>query len=491
MPTAPPKQAYAILAGGGVKGAALAGCLAHATKLGIQFVGYGGSSAGSLVATLSAIGCSTDELHQLLVNTPFVDIVAPDDRGARVKALARLLPGKWSKRAIAGMLTRGFTQLPLLSDVTHNCGLLDGAGLTGFLGREFAKRGIPTNIRFSQLAAHVGSTLKVMCTDLTLRKAVEFGTNGESTRDPEVITAVRASCGYPFIFRPQADVVVYEIAGSKDGRKITHQLVDGGLASNLPISLFFDESLKSNVPIIAFDLVQEVAPHEGEYTMTRMMSDVFATALSSGDTMAQRLMNNVIHVPVIIPPDINTFDIHLDAKDAERLFEKGLEYTEQKLGAAPPTVAGTLEAMVKQFAARWPEAIGLRASVLMPDGAGNLVIRHAHNMKGATDLVIKVPISAGVAGVTWVVKDVRAADPQEARLDGLPPEQKALIPRDRRAVICFPIRPPNVAGTAWDPVGVLALDSSTPLQQTGWLDDAKMTSDLGAKWATQLAPLVA
>ena len=490
MAQARPKQAYAILAGGGVKGAALAGCLSHAAKLGIEFVGYGGSSAGALVATLAAIGCSSEELHSTLVNTPFADIVAPEDKGARLRALSGLLPQKFSKTAIAGMLSRGFAHLPMLSGIANDCGLLDGAGLTTFLKSKFREKGIPETVRFSEIGSHIPSQLKIMCTDLTLRKAVEFGAGTAEARNPEVITAVRASCGYPVVFRPQPDPVVYHIDGSKDGRRITHQLVDGGLASNLPISLFFQESQKTGLPIIAFDLVQEVAPHEGPYTMSRLLPDLFATALGSGDTMAQRLMSNVTHVPVIIPTEINTFDIHLGRDAAQRLFDAGAMCAESKLGAAPPTVTGILAAMVTQFEARWPAAGMLRAAVMMPDGAGNLVVKYSHNMKGALDLNIKVPIGAAIAGATWLVNSARAGNPCATALDGLPPDQRALVPRDRQAMISFPVRPPpKDAGNA-GPIGVLSLDSSRPLKDTGWLEDPAVISDLGAKWASQLAELL-
>lgn len=49
-------KAYAILDGGGVKGAALAGALAAAEHNGIEFAGFGGTSAGAIVALLACVG---------------------------------------------------------------------------------------------------------------------------------------------------------------------------------------------------------------------------------------------------------------------------------------------------------------------------------------------------------------------------------------------------------------------------------------------------
>jgi NTE family protein len=59
---------YAILDGGGVKGAALAGCLAAAEDKHIDFIGYGGTSAGSIVALLAAVGYSGEDLNPSLTS---------------------------------------------------------------------------------------------------------------------------------------------------------------------------------------------------------------------------------------------------------------------------------------------------------------------------------------------------------------------------------------------------------------------------------------
>ena len=58
-------KAYAILDGGGVKGAALAGCLKAAEEQKIQFLGYGGTSAGSIIAFLAAVGYTGEEATKI------------------------------------------------------------------------------------------------------------------------------------------------------------------------------------------------------------------------------------------------------------------------------------------------------------------------------------------------------------------------------------------------------------------------------------------
>ncbi len=76
-------KAYAIYAGGGVKGAALAGCLCAAEQQGVKFIGHGGTSAGSMIAVLAAVGYSGEELEKILVEElDFRDLL--EDQGHRL-----------------------------------------------------------------------------------------------------------------------------------------------------------------------------------------------------------------------------------------------------------------------------------------------------------------------------------------------------------------------------------------------------------------------
>lgn len=76
-------KAYAVLDGGGVKGAALAGCLKGAEQVGVEFVGYGGTSAGSMVALLASIGYSPDEMLGVMCEElDFAELL--DDNGVEL-----------------------------------------------------------------------------------------------------------------------------------------------------------------------------------------------------------------------------------------------------------------------------------------------------------------------------------------------------------------------------------------------------------------------
>src|SRR5689334_12234274 len=97
-------KAYAILAGGGVKGIALAGCLAAAEDKGIEFAGYGGTSAGSIVALLGAVGYTGSEIRDLMNDESLTTFL--DDGGRALEELKRIgelfFTGGWFKPARIG-----------------------------------------------------------------------------------------------------------------------------------------------------------------------------------------------------------------------------------------------------------------------------------------------------------------------------------------------------------------------------------------------------
>ncbi|WNK38667.1 patatin-like phospholipase family protein [Pantoea agglomerans] len=71
-------DAYAVFDGGGIKGIAFAGALKAVSESNIKFAGYAGASAGAIIAFLSSIGFTGDEILM---------VVIPDSRRKTNKAL--------------------------------------------------------------------------------------------------------------------------------------------------------------------------------------------------------------------------------------------------------------------------------------------------------------------------------------------------------------------------------------------------------------------
>ncbi len=237
-------RAYAVFAGGGAKGAALAGCLAAAQNWGFDFRGYGGTSAGSIIALLGAVGYTGSEIGEILKGKAFTEFL--DDDGSRLDKFIRNanVIDTSGPCALLGSLPAAIS---LHRSVRKSFGLYTGSRLTDYLWTLVKdKLGLTDELRpdftFAYLKSLGNPALKIVASDISRRRAVLFprdcNTYGET-----ILDAVRASAGFPFVFRPVHVGTSY--------------LVDGGVASNLPSFLFSEESEETRFPTLAFDLVQE------------------------------------------------------------------------------------------------------------------------------------------------------------------------------------------------------------------------------------------
>lgn len=213
-----------VLEGGGVKGIALVGAVQALATAGYSFARLAGTSAGAIVGAVVAAMAQRGE---------------PVDRLADI-ALS-LDYSKFRDRELPGSLVPGWGPLGLLGDALGVV-LHDGAytgdylrsWLTGVLG-EFGVRTFG-DLRLDDPggdgAVHHRYRLVVTASDLSRRRLVRFPWDyGDYGLDPDeqpVVEAVRASASVPYLFEP------VELTG----RAGTSSLVDGGLLSNYPISIF-------------------------------------------------------------------------------------------------------------------------------------------------------------------------------------------------------------------------------------------------------------
>jgi NTE family protein len=204
-----------VLEGGGVKGIALVGAVDVLEEHGYQVQRVAGTSAGAIVGALVAAGLTRDERRDLMLS---VDYSRFQDR-----SLVDRLPG--------GRVLSLLVQL----------GMYEGDYLRTWLSEILSARGITT---FADLrgdddpAAAPGSgypsRLVVMASDITHGRLRCLPTDYPALGcdDPGAVAvadAVRASMSIPFFYEP------VRLPG-RDGKKIT--LVDGGMLSNFPVSVF-------------------------------------------------------------------------------------------------------------------------------------------------------------------------------------------------------------------------------------------------------------
>lgn len=210
-----------VLEGGGVKGVALAGALQPFADAGYSFARIGGTSAGAIVgAVLAALEQRGEPVSRLEDVARTLDYSKFPDRGFPGGALGPL-----------GFLVDGLSVL--IEDGAYEgaylrrwlTGVLDDLGVTTFGDLRTDDPGDDGSI-------HARYRLTVTATDLSRRRLVYLPWQyDEYARDPDeqhVVDAVRASASIPYFFEPV----------SLSGPRGTSTLVDGGLVSNYPISMF-------------------------------------------------------------------------------------------------------------------------------------------------------------------------------------------------------------------------------------------------------------
>lgn len=329
--------AVAVLDGGGVKGAALVGALAAAESRGFEFKAYAGTSAGAIVAALSAAGYTPAELEDLMVRKmDFTDLL--DDGGKRLDQLAALqpmiskyaregIPKSWLKKISAGLeIQSKFKELDdLLSELASAQGVYSGDKFRAWLEERLLDKlelEHGETLNFETFTAHAPKMLKVVASNVTTLRAEIF----EAEKRPlmNVVDAVRASMSYPFIFTPVG-------FGSE-------RFVDGGLCSNLPVSAF-DESMRGVSLGLAFDLVpvREEPTATKEKSLLGLAKDMVATSLEGSDELTRRAVFRSAafsgitfrHIPVPVTREVHTLEFRVDSTKRDQMFHHAYRSTNE------------------------------------------------------------------------------------------------------------------------------------------------------------------
>ncbi len=274
-----PKDFFAVFSGGGIKGAALLGAFEEAKSEGLNFVGWGGTSAGSIVAALLACGYQGDELREALYNAPY-------------ETLFRV--SRWR-----------------IFRFDHYRGVVDPSPLLNWL-RELFGRKFPAlrSVKFKHL---VKGPLKVVAANITTQEIFVY--DQRSTPEVELAEAVLASCSFPMLFPP--------VSLGKD-----EELVDGGVLSNFPMWLFDDEHRDQNefVPVLGFALISRPAVRTRESIISHAFS-VFDSVLVAQDRIQEKYMDvarlaNVIRINV---GDAPTFSVDRSMDQQRSLLLAGAD----------------------------------------------------------------------------------------------------------------------------------------------------------------------
>ena len=410
-------DAYGIFQGGGAKGYAHVGALKAAEERGINFVRYGGTSAGAIIAALAAAGYRADELLDVtkpigqrgVLDIELGGLLNPIEnarierileRSTRLFGLGQPRPKADHRRSrwlssfirIAVLATLEVRSLGILR---KQFGFITTDPVVEWLDRLLAaKLGCARPVTFADL----NMRLKVVAANLTTGKIEKFGFAGDEAL--HVATATMASACFPLFFRP----VVYGDV-----------FIDGGLLSNLPVWLFDDErdDETAHLPTFGFRLVNTLVAGTQNKPLSGLRSfggKVFKTALSAGTNLEERRIEYYHPIDLAAPVDTLSFSTARAQApsivvEAKRCVEG---YFEREIGPQDPVLMTQALSLVANELSAHFDWTGrrVRAHVLLPDRNG----RHArtvysYGMGDSADDHLRVRTDADGAGSVFRLKE--------------------------------------------------------------------------------------
>ena len=237
LPLCPPAQSQSdrdflnlALEGGGVKGLAYPGALEVMQAQGIlpKIDKVAGTSAGSIVAALIALGYSPDQMQALMLDLDFKQF----EDGSALGGPERLF---------------------------RKFGWFKGDYFLEWMQCRVKEQTGNPNATFADLQADLSKfkQLFVLSTDLSRRRSQVF--SYENSPDLPIAQAVRASMSIPLFFEAfYIDDALFGETGQKQDL-----FVDGGVLDNYPIELFDQDGVNSQT--LGLFLVDQGAPKNPDY----------------------------------------------------------------------------------------------------------------------------------------------------------------------------------------------------------------------------------
>lgn len=300
-----------VFQGGGCKALAYIGAYEEACRHGIMFSEVAGTSAGSIIAALIAMGASPGDLKRIVYNLNFMTIIPSPEKPKR-KSLRKLL-GLSKKCFLANWAIDGYfkanelilgkfcTNLheKIFKDCIHqniieSFGIYDSKVLTKLLKGWFKDIFGKSDPSFKDLIVD----LHVISTDLRDNSIKIW--NKENTPNESIAKAVTASCSIPIFFTPVDD-----------------RYVDGCVLSNRPD--FIVDDAPNYFRTLSFILKGQTADME---TFQGYMGSLIDTVIQGADKIQHKGTN--VNEVVIDCEEVGATDFDKMDKDRiDYLLESG------------------------------------------------------------------------------------------------------------------------------------------------------------------------
>jgi NTE family protein len=307
-----PKKVDAVFEGGGVKGIGLAGAVAEVEKAGYQFENLAGTSAGSIIAGLLAVGYTAAEIKREMEKLDYNNF---KDEGLLDKL---------------GLLGKGFS-------LGLEYGIYEGEFFESWFENLLRAKGKTT---FGQIKTEYKDEkfkykFQAIAADITDRRLIVLpGDLPYFGFDPDAFSisrAVRMSMSIPVFFEP---------VKLRDSSGRVHFIVDGGVLSNYPIWLLDDGTSKPAWPTFGFKLVEpdnrelKKADRSPINNMVNFLKALAGTMMDAHDNYhisnSKGDFDRTIGIATIIDlngvqTEIKTTDFDITQEQSQALYENGVE----------------------------------------------------------------------------------------------------------------------------------------------------------------------
>jgi NTE family protein len=302
------KFADAVFEGGGIKGIGLVGALRIFESNGYKWKNLSGTSAGSIVAALVAVGYSAEEIKKLMLQLDYTKVA--DKTHFNIPIFSNpynllfkkgIFKGDYIKNWIDDALSNKL-KLPRGRKVTF--GDLINPKENGILLNDIKyKRKFKLHIIATDIS---NGKMLILPEDIA-----EYGINPD---DLEVSLAVRMSISIPYFFQP--------VKLNNENTNKKSLIVDGGVLSNYPVWLFDVKGIP-RWPTIGFKLGGNKEVREHKITnILNFTSSIIETMLEAQDDIHIKDMDYLRTVK-INTLDIKTTDFNLGNEKIMSLYNSG------------------------------------------------------------------------------------------------------------------------------------------------------------------------
>ncbi|HEX8595701.1 MAG TPA: patatin-like phospholipase family protein [Pseudomonas sp.] len=403
---------FLALQGGGARGIVHVGALTAINELDLDIRGVSGTSAGSIVAALIAVGYTGRDLLDPDLSKPqhLFDRMPPTTRAKKPTDLFSGAGWRWLRlirwlttlrlpklfKVFGLSLVGGFAYLSyLLTDFNIYLGLSVNLVLAvvAFVAVGHVSNGLTTldhvrdfmdtalkhklgwpvetklggsqlEVTFSDLRSAGKIPLKIIATN-TSNESVELFC-ADNTPDVAVADAVAASICLPIIFKPWQ----ITFKRPRDKESAVYKFLDGGFVSNLPAWPFDEERLvQPEIPTIAMSILTPGAESK------HWTSSIINTMVNGTAEIDTRAVGRFAKIP--LPTDWGMLDFDKGFKD---VYIEALRAKQVTLGQLANELIDT------------PKALREAANAILMD-VTDIISQYAGYLQSATDLNGKVRVA--------------------------------------------------------------------------------------------------